>query len=303
MKRECGCKIAQHEHGTRTMYVVDKCRCDDCREASRRVEWERRRAILYGRYETGRVPAEPVREHIHFLMNNGVSYKQLAKVSGLSTSTVSAIIYGRHERGHAPYRRVSARTAAAILAVRPIMDNMADGALLDPAGTMRRLQALVRIGWSQSKLCERLGVLPSNGTALFAGRGYVTVKRAKAVRALYEELWDQPRRPNEWRERIATNRSINRATALGWLPPMAWDDDTIDDPATEPMSHDVSAFVHAEERFADIQFLIETGCGLDEIVRRSGYNSLQALERACYRYGNGDLVARVKNTRFMERVA
>jgi hypothetical protein len=32
------------------------------------------------------------------------------------------------------------------------------------------------------------------------------------------------------RERISVSRTINRAKAAGWASPLAWDDDTIDDP-------------------------------------------------------------------------
>lgn len=32
--RDCQCKRANHQHGTRTAYVVDRCRCDPCREAA-----------------------------------------------------------------------------------------------------------------------------------------------------------------------------------------------------------------------------------------------------------------------------
>ena len=36
--RDCQCKRANHQHGTRTAYVVDRCRCDPCREAARIYE-------------------------------------------------------------------------------------------------------------------------------------------------------------------------------------------------------------------------------------------------------------------------
>lgn len=303
IKRECTCKVATHEHGTRTMYLVDKCRCDECREANRREQWERERARLYGRYDSGRVDAAPVRDHVQFLVAQGISYKQLAIVSGVSASAIGALLYGRKERGHAPYKRVSAETASAILAVKPTLDNMNDGAKTSVVGSSRRLQALVRIGWSQAKLCDRLGITPANGSRLFAGRGRVSVRRAKDVRGLYEELWDRTPQPKDWREKIAVNRSVNRASDLGWLPPMAWDDDTIDDPETMPIPEVRDDFIHARERFADIEFLLETGCGLGEVIRRSGYKSVRSLERACHRYDRGDLVARVKNIANMERAA
>ena len=35
VKRDCQCKRASHVHGTRTAYVVDKCRCRPCTDALR----------------------------------------------------------------------------------------------------------------------------------------------------------------------------------------------------------------------------------------------------------------------------
>ena len=46
--RDCQCPRANHQHGTRTAYVVDRCRCDPCREAARIYEAQRRRTHLYG---------------------------------------------------------------------------------------------------------------------------------------------------------------------------------------------------------------------------------------------------------------
>lgn len=293
--RDCACKLASHQHGTRLGYVVDKCRCTPCREAAVAYERNRRKQTIYGRYDSGRVDATPVRDHIQFLMANGVSYKQTAKLSGVSLSAVGAILYGRHERGHAPYPRVHKTTAEKILAVRPVPESMADGRVVDGTGTARRLRALVAIGWSQSRLAERLGIMPSNAGPIFHGRN-VTAGTARAVRRLYNELWDQPQTGTDWHSKAAAMRSINRAAANGWLPPMAWDDETIDTPETAPA--DLTELqLHAEERIDDIVFLMDTGCGQAETIRRAGFKSLDSLERFCYRRDRGDVVYRLKRLR------
>ncbi|WP_427017832.1 hypothetical protein ACQCSX_04255 [Pseudarthrobacter sp. P1] len=209
----------------------------------------------------------------------------------MSTSTVCALLYGRYERGHAPYPRVAAKTAAAILAVKPTLDNMAEGALVDPAGSMRRLQALVALGWSQARLAQRLGVTSSNSTHLFTGSRQVTARTARAVRALYDELWNQPQEPVEWRAKIAASRARRKAAQLGWLPPMAWDDETIDDPATAPMAAAVP--IHELARVEDVEHLVATGADWGEIIGRLGTTRV-ALERYLHRQGRGDLVTRAK---------
>lgn len=290
MKRDCQCKRARHQHGTRNAYVVDKCRCADCTTAATTYERKRRHSIVYGRYDVGRVDAEPVRAHIRFLMENGVSVKRTAQLTGLSTSTVGSIIWGRHERGHDPYPRVFKETAEKILAVKPTLENMAAGHVIDGTGTSRRLQALVAIGWSQSRLGERLGIRISNMGPMMAGRP-VTAGRARAVQALFEQLWDQPQQGHDQRSKISANRARNYARARGWLPPMAWDEDTIDDSTHVPdlrARHDPTSLIE------DVEFLIRTGAGRESILTRTGYRKQESLERLLLRAGRGDLIFAMK---------
>lgn len=294
MKRDCQCKRARHEHGTRTAYVVDKCRCSDCRAAATEYARVQRRAALYGRYDSGRVDADPVRVHLRYLMDNGISVKRTAALTGLASSAVSAILYGRSERGHAPYPRVLKTTAEKILAIRPTLENMAPGHVVDGTGTGRRLQALVAIGWSMSRLGQRLGIEIGNMGRVVTG-GPVTAARAVAVKALFEELWNQPQEGHEQRSRISANRARNYARARGWAPPLAWDDETIDDPSATPEGfQELSRFVPAEDRIADVEHLLSSGVIGDELVSRSGFNSFSSFEKFVYRQGRGDLAARAK---------
>lgn len=290
MKQDCQCKRANHQHGTRNAYVVDKCRCDDCTTAATDYERARRRAIVYGRYDVGRVDADPVRTHIRYLQENGVSVKRTAQLTGLSTSTVGSIIWGRHERGHDPYPRVFKETAEKILAVKPTLENMAHGHVIDGIGTGRRLQALVAIGWSQSRLGERLGIAISNMQGIVIGKP-VTVGKALAVKALFDELWNQPQMGADHRSKIAANRARNYAQARGWLPPMAWDEDTIDDPTFVP---DLQARNDPSALIEDVEFLVRTGVGLESILSRTGYKKQDSLERLLHRAGRGDLIFAMK---------
>ena len=287
--RDCQCKRASHQHGTHLAYKIDKCRCAPCTTAATAHERNRRHSIVYGRYDVGRVDAEPVRAHIRFLMENGISVKRIAKVTGLSTSTVGAIIWGRHERGHDPYPRVFKETAEKILAVKPTLENMAPGHVIDGTGTSRRVQALVAIGWSQSRLAERLGMVIGNMQGIVNGRA-VTVGKAMAVKDLFDKLWNQPQVGTDHRSKIAANRARNYAQARGWLPPMAWDEDTIDDPAFIPdlqVRNDPSALIE------DVEFLVRTG-GLESILTRTGYKKQDSLERLLHRAGRGDLIFAMK---------
>ena len=266
VKRDCECKHARHEHGTRTAYVVDKCRCRPCTTASSEANATRNKQQAYGRYDSGRVDAEPVREHIAFLGEHGVSLKQLAKLTGLSLSTVGATMYGRSERGHAPYSRTSLNTATKILAIKPTLDNMAAYRVIDNTGTLRRLQALVTIGWSMSRLGQHLGVGATNMSTLMKS-SQTTAGRARQVRALYEELWDQPQTGHEQRSKISASRSKRYARERGWHPPMAWNDDaTIDNPKAKPRTDKATAPQTA--RLEDLHHLATQGTSWYEIHQR-----------------------------------
>jgi hypothetical protein len=105
-------------------------------------------------------------------------------------------------------------------------------ALTDATGTQRRLQALVWNGWSLARLSARLGTTKRAVVILRSGR--VTGALAARVRALYDDLWDQPPPMGTWRERQGAAQARNYARARGWVPAAAWDDDEIDDPAARP---------------------------------------------------------------------
>jgi len=226
-------------HGSRARYVSGPdaggrpgrgCRCAACTAANRAEARRRARMITYGRWQPY-VDAGPAREHLRALSRAGLGRRRVAQLSGLSESALSRILHGR--RGRPPARRVRPRTAAAILAIAPAADGLAPSAPVDATGTRRRLQALVATGWTQAQLAAQLGMLPGNFGAMMR-RAQVTAGTARAVRQLYDRLWDQPPDPQEWRAKISASRARNHAAVSGWPPPLAWDDEAIDDPAAVP---------------------------------------------------------------------
>lgn len=302
VKRDCQHTHSTHHHGTHVAYVRDKCRCDDCTKAASKAQDQRNRLIAYGRYDSGRVDAEPTRQHINMLTQYGIGLKRIALIAGVSNSTLGKIIYGDKTRNTPPRARIEKHVAQRVLAVKPELEHLGQKVCIDGTGTRRRIQALVTIGWSQARLAQQLDVAPSNFRKLMTGDN-VHAGTARKVQALYEQLWNQPQAGHEHRSRIAANRAKNMAKRLGWAPPLAWDDDTIDDPAATPATAPESPFVHAEERMETIEFLLETGCGQAELISRSGYRSLPSLEQACLRQGRNDLVYRVKRIHEMVRAA
>lgn len=228
----CRHKIAEHVHGTHACYVLDACRCLKCAAANTRYEHDRSRQHAYGRWDNY-VPAEPARAHIRSLMDQGMGLKRIVAVSDVSQGLLWKLVYGkkRPDGTRTPSVRVRKDTEARILAIRP---DLAPGARVDATGTRRRIQALVCLGYSVNYLGERLGILSSNMHTMLHHRGEVTVRTVKAVEELYDELSMTPNQPADHYRRGAATRARNYAAAMGWVPPLGWDEDTIDDPTMEP---------------------------------------------------------------------
>ena len=162
----------------------------------------------------------------------GLGWRRVAELAGMAPTAVCRLLYGG-PGSRPPTRRVRPNTAEAILAIQPSPDALAPGAKVGITGTRRRVQALVATGWSQARLAERLGLSRSNFGAMMRCE-QVTAATARAVSDLYDRLWNQPPPEHDQRTRIAASRSRHHAEREGWPPPLAWDDDQIDDPAARP---------------------------------------------------------------------
>ncbi|WP_304452849.1 hypothetical protein [Nocardiopsis sp. YSL2] len=213
---------------------ADRCGCPVCHEALRAYENRRSRLIAYGQWKPF-TDAAPAREHIRRLNESGIGWQQVARLAGVSKSSVSGILYPRGRR--APASRVRPTTAAAILALDIDLmqhaDQLAPGTVVDATGTQRRLAALIRIGWSQRRLAALLGTQqPTISRWLHATR--VSLATHQSVIDLYDRLWDTAPPQATPGQRAAASRARRFATEAGWPPPMAWDDDELDDPAAQP---------------------------------------------------------------------
>lgn len=101
-------------------------------------------------------------------------------------------------------------------------------------GTVRRVKALCAIGWTQGELAARLGVTRSRVSNIIRNtRGVVLIDTARKVADLYDELSMVVPVGRE------ATRARKQAAAKRWAPPLAWDDETIDDPKARPVGlHD-----------------------------------------------------------------
>ena len=254
----------ERDHGY-ARYKLDGCRCYTCGYAVAVYNDRRELAIRRGRWQPF-VDAEPVREHIRALQSCDLGLRAIACAAGVDRQRLQDVLNGRPERGTPAQAKMRPRLAAAILAVEPTLDILLDKTVIDGAGTRRRLQALVALGWSQAKLAERIGWTPSNFTALI-GEGRVIAASARLVRDLYNALWDQAPPEDSHRDKIAASRARNMAKARGWVPPQAWDDDAIDDPTAQP---DLGAKTTRARAIAE---------DAEELIVGQGYTTEHAAER------------------------
>lgn len=213
----CLHKRANHQHGHYATYVLDRCRCWPCVEASTGWKRNQTRKQAQGRWQPY-VDAAPARRHLIQLSASGMGWKRVAEQAGLSSSVVCSLLYGKGERR--PSQKVRRETAEAVLAVRL---DLAPGTLVDATGTWRRLQALVAIGWPRQHLAARLYQGGARGLQFHKIR--VQLSTAEKVKNLYEELQNTPG---------PSARARNDAIRKGWLHPGWWDPDTIDNPDYHP---------------------------------------------------------------------
>jgi hypothetical protein len=185
--------------------------------AKSRYDTNRTRLMAYGRWNSYSDPGL-VRAHIEGLMARGLSMTAIAVMAGVSHDCVLDLMAGVHRRG--PY----VANAEALLAVSFTLDAIPDRVMIDGAGTRRRIQALMAIGYSLNEQAGRLGRTVNNyykvprKPRVFAGT-------ARAVRDLYDELAMSPAPPSR-----GATMARSMAAHNDWTPPAGWDDDLIDLP-------------------------------------------------------------------------
>lgn len=130
--------------------------------------------------------------------------------------------------------------------------------LVDPTGTRRRLQALAALGWSARMIGERYGFAPST-VRLWGNSPRVQRATRDRVRRIYDELsMTLPPRRDRF-EAHNVSLTVNNARRSGFLPPLAWDDDTIDDPDAEPYADAVQEPRTGRVDDAVVQLAIDGG--------------------------------------------
>jgi hypothetical protein len=247
----------------RTKTVRSRGLCRNCYQL-RRV-----RDTAYGRWESTHVDPVPVQQRIAELKSFGLGYRRVAELAGLPIRTV------RELDGRRPRAFVTKVTADAILAVQlpqTAAELAADGAFIPATGSTRRLQALTTAGYTGRQLCAEIRGNQTSLKRLVSGRQTViTAAKARDIAAAFTRLQMTPG---------PSTRARLRGQRNGWPPPLAWDEDTIDDPAAQPDTGQTRKPTFAD-RYTDAR---EIGLTDEQAAQRLGIK-LDSLERQVYRNG------------------
>ena len=229
---------------------------------------------------------ERAQAHVQGLVRDfGVTARSIAEAAVISRTLVN-----RLERGICKGLYVASERK--ILAVRPhdLMENISPVSWVPATGGKRRLQALHAIGWRHVDLSPRLGF---DARTVAGAKALITQRKHQAICRVYDALWNQPGPSSQGR---------SRAARLGYAPPLAWDDDTIDDPSAAPdLGKKVKAsgrpgtddVLLSDAQLEDVEFLLEQATPWPAIADRLQVQPT-TLERSLYRKGRGDLVTRAK---------
>ena len=217
---------ATPEHGRLSRYKKHGCRCADCRAANARAARDRRRQMAYG--NPPRVDAGPVREHIAKLRAQGFGLRRISALSGVPRSTVdnlAGVKRGRDQHTVAP------AIAEALLALGGTerRAGLADKVSVPALGSRRRLQALMRAGWSITDVAYVAGLnRVALGRVLNPDRTTVAAMTHDGLALAFETLDPQGPRTTSPRRQALVRARKTRAARAGWAPPLAWDDPDTD---------------------------------------------------------------------------
>ena len=160
------------------------------------------------------------------------------------------------------------------------------GRAVPALGYQRRIQALMRLGWTSQAIADAGGWSNRNHVlrVLKGQKGkptrYLQRPTAERIEAVYERLSMRLPEPSP-----TVNRCVRLAERNGWPPPLAWDD--IDDPNEQPRG---VGGVSDDDRVEHLADLVRRGCDLADAMRELRIGR-ETLRRWCSRHGHMDLYA------------
>jgi hypothetical protein len=213
------------------------------------------------------MPVELVRARVLALRAAGVSQRALAEAAGCSGTHVRDI-----ER--ASFATVQHRIALRLLEVRfetVIARRCRPNDRVPAVGAIRRVRALLALGHTHAVITAAGGPgWSSVNVTADADRGWTYLRVHEAACAAYRALSAVPG---------TSARTRTRAAAAGYLPPLCWDDEDLDEPAATPHTSPVEDGPLDLDEF---MWLVRGGEDLARAAARCGA-AVATVERAARR--------------------
>ena len=202
------------QHGERRCYLRG-CRKPECEAANYRYMSRLRLDHVQGRPR--RTTPDAAVKHLNALLDLGWTQAQISRASGINHRVLGSLLHGTYRSTN---RSVEERVLALAITAPP-----ADDRDTDSTGTIRRVRALIAIGYSGASIAAAVGIHRDALNVIARGdRAAVRVATAQSIARAYRKL-SGTAGPSERAKAMAARR--------GWHGPMAWGDD-IDDPSAEP---------------------------------------------------------------------
>ena len=199
----------------------------------------------------GLVDATDAIERVALLRSRGYSWDNLSKLTGVDADTLSRL--GLWSANGSMEKATHLKIMNA-----PVPEQIIDAgnSRIPNVGTKRRIEALLALGYSLEFLANELGVTQTC-VCSWLRKKQVTSSTVVRIRDLYDRL-SMTRGPSK--------RARMRAQKKGLAPPLAWDDESIDDPSAVPQLGDETR-VTKMERYRELHWL---GYSQSEISERLG---------------------------------
>jgi len=269
----------------RSAYRVHGCRCQACAQANYVYRKQKRCERAADGAPSRMVNADAVVAHVKKLREHHVPVVEIAQKARCCERRVEKLLHGSS-------LLIGAQLADRLLGIHV-------GECRGSVGAIRRVQALFATGWSTRALEKAIqqvtGVRVSSSRLIdLACHGnentVLSAPTLKAIADAYEKLATVDpvsRGVLGW----VAEQARHHARVRGWAPPLAWDDDTIDDPAAFPEGvRSASAVRSVAEIKEDLLELAQAGVVFEVAARRMDYKNPESLRRALYRHAFFDVL-------------
>ena len=255
------------------------------REAKNRWARRRRRLIGYGQWQPF-TDAAPAREHVLAIKATGMGLAGIAKHTGVKRGSLDHLLYGKDNLP--PAVKIRTENAEALLTYWPTLDDYEDHNTIDGTGTRRRMQALAAAGFPSRAVHRIVDTAHAQTFERLYACDKVTARLARAVRDFYDEC--SAKKPERYGvEAWIADRCRANAVKRGWALPIAWDDDTIDDPEAEPdLGQKLNFHERAALRREEIEHLAWCGHTAEQILDRlNGEVSISTVRQIVHEWRTG----------------